>query len=117
MKKPKLGLRRGLAVLLASLFVLSMYATGIAQANASKMQLERAITGQKEVCGAVQGLNITNHSTVATVTAVMMPGRPERALPPEISARGDTYRRAPKRNPTQSVMPEIICSLAVIRSS
>ena len=37
MKKPKLGLRRGLAVLLASLFVLSMYATGIAQANASKI--------------------------------------------------------------------------------
>ena len=37
MKKPKLGLRRGLAVLLASLFVLSMNATSIAQANASKV--------------------------------------------------------------------------------
>lgn len=37
MKKPRLGLRRGLAVLLASLFVLSLYATSIAQANASKI--------------------------------------------------------------------------------
>lgn len=37
MKKPRLGLRRGLAVLLASLFVLSLYATSIAQANASKV--------------------------------------------------------------------------------
>ena len=47
MKKPKLGLRRGLAVLLASLFVLSMYATGIAQANAGKINSFLGTTSYK----------------------------------------------------------------------
>ena len=38
------------------------------------MQLERAITGQKEMCGAVQGLNIINHKTAATTTAATIRG-------------------------------------------
>ena len=37
MKKAKIGLRRGLTVLMASLLVLSLCLTGIAQANASKV--------------------------------------------------------------------------------
>ncbi len=47
MKKPKLGLRRGLAVLLASLLVLSLYATGIAQANAGKINSFLGTTSYK----------------------------------------------------------------------
>ena len=37
MKKPKTGLKRGITALLASLFLLSLFATNIAQANESKI--------------------------------------------------------------------------------
>ncbi len=37
MKEAKIGLRRGFTVLLASLLVLSLFLTNIAQANASKV--------------------------------------------------------------------------------
>ena len=47
MKKPKLGLKRGLAVLFASLFVLSMYARIIAQANVSKVNQFLGTTSYK----------------------------------------------------------------------
>ena len=37
MKSKKLGLKRGLAALLASIFVLLLFATSIAEANAGKI--------------------------------------------------------------------------------
>ena len=64
MKKPKWGLRRGLAVLLASLFVLSMYATGIDPRTMKPVYVPRDPHEKALQRALIQYRNPKNHALV-----------------------------------------------------
>ncbi len=86
MKGKKTGLKRGLAVVLASIFVLSLFATSIAQANASKVNSFLGTTSYKmEKTGESKGDGIYFESDYTSLKDMV---DAKNALAEEISQEG-----------------------------
>ena len=86
MKGKKTGLKRGLAVVLASIFVLSLFATSIAQANASKVNSFLGTTSYKmEKTGESKGDGIYFKSDYTSLKDMV---DAKNALAEEISQEG-----------------------------
>lgn len=85
MKKPKTGLKRGITALLASLFLLSLFATNIAQANESKINQFLGTSSYKVEKTGEGGDGIYFNSEFSTLKDVI---EAKEALAREISQEG-----------------------------